>query len=359
MAKKKENLQVQNNVENVEEKAEVTVEAPVEAAEATSLAVAEVIEEQALAPVSLDALGEEIEEIKSKARGIITACEAYTRHACFEIGSRLLMARQSVPEGEYMAWLETVGYSYKTANNLIRIYTDMSSDEVFSALSYSQMCELLPLPLEQRKALAPEVEDKSKNEIRRLVKELKAAEAAKAEAEAAKEEADKAKADAEFLLSKKEEELAEANKERVEHYAARTTAEGNLKEAKKEAKEQAKKAVALLDDAKEEIRAKDEKIEELMATIEAGGKRELTEAEMTAIRKDVEKEVSARLAKEEAKASPAIVELNVILEELQRRFYRVSELLASLGGEQKEKALQFSSQIIQKCLMQNGLISNG
>ena len=269
-----------------------------------------------------------------------------------------------------MSWLQTVGYSYRTANNLVRIYEEMGSDEVFSNLSYTQMVELLPLPLEQRKTLAPEVEDKSTREINRLVKELKAAEKAKEEAEAAKAsamaaqsraenaqaQAEKDKQDAEFLLSKKEEELAVANKERVEHYAAKTDAEAALKAAKKEAREQASKSVALLDKAKEENEAQAAKIAELSAIVEGGGKREWTSEEVAAFRQEIEEELSAKQAKEAARTSPALVELNIVLEDLQLKFFRISELMDQLSGEQKEKALGFAVNIIQRSIAQNGFI---
>lgn len=367
MAKKKENLQVQNNVDGLEEKTEL-----VEALEAVTEIVPTVVDvsSDVLAPPSLTVLEEEIEDIKSKARGVITACEAYARQACFEIGKRLLVARDSVPKGEYYSFLEKVGYDPHTASNLVRIYKEMGSDETFSNLSYSQMIALLPLPLEQRKVLAPEIEDKSKREIDRLVKELKAAEAAKEEAEAAKAsamaaqsraenaqaEAEKAQKDAEFLLTRKEEELAEANKKRVEHYAAKTDAEAALKAAKKKAREQASKSVTLLDKAKEENEAQAAKIAELSAIVEGGGKREWTSEEVAAFRQEIEEELSAKQAKEAARTSPALVELNIVLEDLQLKFFRISELIKQLSGEQKEKALGFAVNIIQRSIAQNGLI---
>ena len=115
----------------------------------------------------------EINEIKANASGMLRACEAYTKQSVFEIGKRLCEAKEAVGHGNFGEFLETVDYSTSTANNLMRIYNEMGNDEAFNALSYSQLVALFALPVEERKVLLPDVEDKSSREIKRLIDELK------------------------------------------------------------------------------------------------------------------------------------------------------------------------------------------
>ena len=130
----------------------------------------------------LSVISAEINEIKANATGILRACEAFTKQSVFEIGKRLVEAKEAVGHGNFGAFLETVEYSQSTANNLMRIYTEMGSDDAFASLSYSQLVALFALPVEERKALLPEIEDKSVREIKRLTDELKKAQEKEAEA---------------------------------------------------------------------------------------------------------------------------------------------------------------------------------
>ena len=311
---------------------------------------------------SLEIIGSEIETLKSGARNMIAACEAYTKQSCFEIGKRLLEAKNSVAHGEYLPWLETVGYSEQSANNLIRIYSEMGNDDAFSKLSYSQMRELLPLSSEQRKEVLPDVEDKSRREIKRLVAELKAAEKAKEEAEAAREaaEADRdavevLKKDAETLLEQREKDLEREKKLTADYFAAKTTAEADLKRFKKDHKDKMDTSASLLQDAQateKELRAR---IADLEKQVKNREKRDLTEAEMNAIRKQAEKELAAKQAKAEALSDPLMVELNVQLKQLQYTVMRLSELLGDMKPDVQKDMVTKVSGLIRSCLHENGI----
>ena len=304
---------------------------------------------------SLEIIGSEIETLKSGARNMIAACEAYTKNSYIEIGKRLLEAKNSVEHGKFLPWLETVGYSERTAENLIRIYTEMGNDEAFASFTYAQMRELLPLSSEKRKEVLPDVEDKSSREIKCLVAELKAAEKAKAEAEAARDEAEILKTDAETLLKRREQELEKEKKLNADYFAAKTTAEGDLKAFKKNHSDKMRDVKKALLDAEETEKELKAKIAELQAQAKNKEKRELTEKELAAIRAQAEKDVAARLAKNEALADPQLVELNVQLKVLQGTVVRVGELLGNLKPiVQKDMATKVS-RIIRLCLYENGL----
>ena len=303
----------------------------------------------------LEIIGSEIETIKSGARAMIAAAATYTNQSFLEIGKRLLEAKNSVEHGKYLPWLKTVGYNERTARQLIQIYTEMGNDEAFASLTYTQMRELLPLSSEKRKEVLPDIEDKSSREIKRLVAELKAAEKAKAEAEAARDEAEILKTDAETLLKRREQELEKEKKLNADYFAAKTTAEGDLKAFKKNHSDKMRDVKKALLDAEETEKELKAKIAELQAQAKNKEKRELTEKELAAIRAQAEKDVAARLAKNEALADPQLVELNVQLKVLQGTVVRVGELLGNLKPiVQKDMATKVS-RIIRLCLYENGL----
>lgn len=144
---------------------------------------------------SADTIATEIVSIRAAAE---QAMVIVATNASFEIGRRLCEAKEIVPSGEWMAYIEErLNYGKSTAENLMRIYRDYGSQDVipnlgkspaelFGQLSQSQMVAMFGLPLEQRVELMeekPEVAEMSAREIQKLVKEKKAAEKAKAAAE--------------------------------------------------------------------------------------------------------------------------------------------------------------------------------
>ena len=304
---------------------------------------------------SLDVIGVEIEKIKEDTRAVIVACEAYTRNSCFEIGRLLREAKESVGHGEYLSWLETVGYSESTANKLIRVYTEMGNDDIFSGLSYAQLRELLPLSRQERKELVPEIEDKSSREIKRLVKELELAKAEKEAAEADRDVAERDKKDAEGLLDRRDKEISDLQKQKADWFAAKTTAEAELKKAKKDMNDKLKQANGLLATAREEEEKAAATIQALEEQIKKGEPRPLTDKELAAIRKDVEKEVAAKQAKAEALADPVMVKINVYLEEIGNCIYRLSEIFGDMKPDKCEGLLPKVVGLIQQAMHENGL----
>lgn len=329
----------QSRKKNVQE--EATTEAVVTIEEANSHARGN------LQKRSLEVIGSEIESIKANARGMFAACEAYARHSCFEIGKRLLEGKESVDHGQYLPWLETLGYTQPTANNLIRIYTEMGNDDAFKALTYSQLRELLPLAPEKRMEVLPEIEDKSSREIKRLVKELKAAEEEKLKAQTAL-------GDAEELIVMRDKQIQKLQKENVDHFAAKTTAEADLKQARKDLNQKLKEATQMISSYSESEKKKDAQIKELEAQLKQKEKRDLTDSELASIYRAAEKEVAAKQAKAEAQANPRLVEINLQLKDIQTRIFRVSNLITELSAEEREGLSQRVSLILCQCLHDGG-----
>lgn len=116
--------------------------------------------------------------------------------ASVEIGRLLCEAKDAVPQGEWMSWLEeNVAYSQSTANNLMALYREYGEKaqigffeenrlEIFGNLSPSQALALIPLPYAERKAYVEEhdMTDTSVRDIQKEIAARKAAEEALADA---------------------------------------------------------------------------------------------------------------------------------------------------------------------------------
>lgn len=127
----------------------------------------------------------------------------------FEIGKRLVEAKDLVDHGEWGRYLETeVSYSQDTANKYMKIYREYGVNGTFvnsdtlRNLDFSKAYKLLAIPADQREAFAQEndVANKSTRELDRLIKERDAALQAQADAEAKAEVAQAERRDAEQRL---------------------------------------------------------------------------------------------------------------------------------------------------------------
>ena len=245
----------------------------------------------------LSVISAEINEIKANATGVLRACEAFTKQSVFEIGKRLVEAKKAVGHGNFGAFLETVEYSQSTANNLMRIYTEMGSDEAFASLSYSQLVALFALPVDERKALLPEIEDKSAREIKRLTDELKKAQEKEAEARDAE-----ANAEADKLVLENTVKELEGDKASM---VDKLSSFESLKDKAERDKKRAEKHAADLQRELDTLKAKPPEA------------RELTEAELSQIRAQAAVEAKAMLdkdmAKDALKRDPVAIEVQLLL----------------------------------------------
>lgn len=134
---------------------------------------------------STDVIAAEINAIKFQTQTMML-------QASSEIGKRLIEAKDQLPHGEWGKWLkENVEYSQSTANNLMQIHVEYSSNsQAFGNLSYSKAVALLGIEAEDREAFLQEndVDEMSTRELQKIVKEKQ-----KLEKEMAKREADATK----------------------------------------------------------------------------------------------------------------------------------------------------------------------
>ncbi|MGG0888944.1 DUF3102 domain-containing protein [Cytobacillus horneckiae] len=104
-----------------------------------------------------------------------------------EIGKRLVEAKQLVSHGEWGKWLEdSVNYSQRTANNLMKIYEEYGQDtlalkgelkdsQAIAKLNYTQAVALLSIPSDEREEFIEQhdLESMSTRELQQAIKEKK------------------------------------------------------------------------------------------------------------------------------------------------------------------------------------------
>ena len=314
----------------------------------------------------------EINVIKAQTAAVIQTLGGHIRSGVYEIGRLLCEAKASVPHGEWGTWLETnVAYSDSTAQNLMRIYRELSDGQVdmltgktqaelFAGLDYSQVIEVLKLPKDERARIAEEndLAGMSSREIKALIKEKKALEEkvaaqdeeivelmhakGKAEMQATEEKgradsAEKAKAVAEDALKKADAEREKAVK------AAEKEHKAEVKKLNKEI-EELRSIQPVAEVSAEEIeRIKAEAISEAEAkykvnleqlTLEADSKADAARADAEA---EAEKRIEELKAKYAAASDDTVKVVSVYIEQVSEILSKISERVDGADGEVKGK----------------------
>lgn len=215
-----------------------------------------------------------------------------------QIGRRLEEAKQLVPQGEWLAYLDKeLGYKPSTAQNYMRIAREFGDGQVglsgktpgdfFGNLGYSQLLPLLGLPEEEREELAEQhdLAGMSSREIQALVKER-----------------DEAKANADKLESA----LADKTAEGQALQGKLDTVQADLAKQKDKEKAQAEAAKANAETAAELQRRLDA-LEQ-----QANTPRELTEEERAAMREEIAAEQAEAVQAAEARAADALAKLEKV-----------------------------------------------
>ena len=277
--------------------------------------------ENVVAVRSIEIVTAEIYTIRDNARKVFL-------DAVVQIGTRLEEAKQLVPQGEWTAYLtDKLGYKPSTAQNYMRIAREFGGGQVslsgktaadaFAELSYSQILPLLGMAEEEREELAEEhdLPSMSSREIAALVKER----------DEAKANAVKLKEKDKLLRSK----LREANEERDK-------AQSSLSDATQREKDLAERL---------------DELEKRPAEV-----RELTEAELDTIRREMRAEAdeAVREAEERAHAleekiekvkNPAAHKVNFLFHELRGILERLDSALEELQASDEAAAEKFAKAI--------------
>lgn len=210
--------------------------------------------------------------------------------AILAIGQRLIEAKEMLPHGEWLPWLEErVEFSERSANRFMRLAREWSNPTALADLGATKALTLLALPPAEREEFLAEehvvggevksVTDMSARELEKAVKErdaaLRQAELDRAEKDAAEQARHKMETDLAFAnerLAGLRNELAELRRRPVD-VAVESASEEELAQARAEGEAAKAAEIAALKDALLELEAARRAAEErLTAAQKAGGR---------------------------------------------------------------------------------------
>ena len=158
--------------------------------------------------------------------------------AILTIGRCLTEAKQTIPHGEWLPWLnERVEFSERTAQNFMRLAREWSNPQALADLGAAKALTLLALPAEERESFIAEnhvvggeektVIDMTSRELEKAIRERKEAQeaAAKAQAEASAAEQARAKMAEDMALLNARLSGAQEDREQAAQTVARLEAQ--------------------------------------------------------------------------------------------------------------------------------------
>lgn len=273
-----------------------------------------------------------------------------------EIGRRFAEAREIVPHGEWMEFVERTGYSKSSANNFMRIFEEygdrqgtlfgasVANDQTFGQLSYSKALALLSVPREEREEFAKKVdaENLSTRELQKAIKERDDAMHSSEEARAGlAKEIEELKKDLEIANQTIEDYKAADEKDGPSEEEIRDAVNDALKEERDrnaaERQKEAEERTAEIDRLKKKIEKAEkakEKAEAALADAKAAGESAGADAKAEAEKLRAEAEA---LRRELAMANPVTAEFKGIFGQVQTMIGRMIELRDAAADGTKEK----------------------
>ena len=155
--------------------------------------------------------------------------------AILTIGRCLTEAKQSLPHGEWLPWLnERVELSERTAQKFMKLAREWSNPNTLADLGASKALMLLALPESERERLAEDhnVIDMSARQLEQAIRERKEAQEAAARAEAEAKTAEEARAKMEEDMKLLNARLSGAQEDREQAAQAAARLEAELEELK-------------------------------------------------------------------------------------------------------------------------------
>lgn len=155
--------------------------------------------------------------------------------AILTIGRCLTEAKQSLPHGEWLPWLnERVELSERTAQKFMKLAREWSNPNTLADLGASKALMLLALPDSERERLAGDhnVIDMSARQLEQAIRERKEAQEAAARAEAEAKTAEEARAKMEEDMKLLNARLSGAQEDREQAAQAAARLEAELEELK-------------------------------------------------------------------------------------------------------------------------------
>lgn len=314
-------------------------------------------------------------------------------NAILGIGQRLIEAKEMLPHGAWLPWLEErVEFSERTARNFMRLTREWTNRQALADLGAAKALTLLALPPEERETFMSEshlvdgeeksVIDMTSRELEKAIRERdearQAAESAHAEARTAEESRTKMESDMQALerihkaaqegeasaraeLARLQEELQALREKPVEVAVETVVDEAAIAKAREEAvagmQKQVEQAEAARQAAEKKCRSAEKALEEAKKQASANADllshAEAAEAELSGIRKKLEAaEAESRSA---LHSDVDLAAFNVLFSQAQNLVNQMQELLAAVRGrdaktaEQLQAALLALAELVRRC----------
>lgn len=275
--------------------------------------------------------------------------------AILEIGKRLVEAKEQLSHGEWLPWLEKkVAFSERSAQQYMRLWKEYGKSALSADLSVSKALVLLALPESEREDFAAEkhtVNGEEKTVSDMTVKEL---EKAIAERNAAREEAEKAAADiqeAKDAALAAQEELARVRKE-LEELRSRPvevavqTVDASAEQIAAARLEAEKAAAAQVEKAKKTLAEAQERLRKAEEQAADADKEKIAALDAA---KSYKAEAEAARKKLAASGNEGLIKFKTLFDQTVENVNRLAELLRQQPEGEREKlcrAMQALSQQI-------------
>lgn len=290
--------------------------------------------------------------------------------AILTIGRCLTEAKQTIPHGEWLPWLnERVEFSERTARNFMRLSREWSNRQALADLGAAKALTLLALPAEERESFIAEnhvvggeektVIDMTSRELERAIRERKEAQeaAAKAQAEASAAEQARAKMAEDMALLNARLSGAQEDREQAAQAVAKLEAE--LAELKEKPVEVAVETVvdpeAIEKARAEAVAGMQEKLDKAReAKKRAEDKQKIAEEALEQVRLQLEEQ-----AKEEKKAALGadkdLAQFELLFDQTQSNVYKMQGILLKVRGRDETaagklcKAIRALAEAVGRC----------
>ena len=290
--------------------------------------------------------------------------------AILTIGRCLTEAKQTIPHGEWLPWLnERVEFSERTARNFMRLSREWSNRQALADLGAAQALTLLALPAEERESFIAEnhvvggeektVIDMTSRELERAIRERKEAQeaAAKAQAEASAAEQARAKMAEDMKLLNARLSGAQEDREQAAQAVARL--EAQLAELKEKPVEVAVETVvdqAAIEKARAEaVAGMQDKLDKAReAKAKADERRKQAEASVEILKKSID-EMERKEKKAALGADKDLAQFEVLFDQTKETVNRMHGILIKVRSRDEDaagrlsKALAALAEAVRRC----------
>lgn len=319
--------------------------------------------------VSSLARPEETRDIEVITREILDA-KRRGGEAILTIGRCLTEAKQALPHGEWLPWLnERVEFSERTAQNFMRLAREWSNPQALADLGAAKALTLLALPAEERESFIAEnhvvggeektVIDMTSRELEKAIRERKEAQeaAAKAQAEASAAEQARAKMAEDMALLNARLSGAQEDREQAAQAVARL--EAQLAELKEKPVEVAVETVVDPEaiekaraEAVAEMQGKLDKAKEAKA--KADERRKQAEASVEILKKSID-EMERNEKKAALGADKDLAQFELLFDQTKETVNRMHGILLKVRSRDEDaagrlsKALAALAEAVRRC----------